>query len=240
MKEKNQINIGLFDSGVGGLSVLKRVVNTVNYDNVFYLGDNMNAPYGNKTKQEILDLSIRGVIALINSGANIIVIACNTLSVSVLYELTLIFEKTPFFGVYPPVEKSIIDKDDYLLLCTVKTASSMLSLHKQINVLPLKELAQDIEMNLFKENKINLEKHFQGVRKDYKKIILGCTHYNLIEKEIKNYFPFAKVVSGDFFTVKKLNNYLLAKYSYKKRNCNKPVFLGAYADKNREIFSKIC
>ncbi|NLA25247.1 MAG: glutamate racemase, partial [Bacteroidales bacterium] len=75
--QKNQ-PIGVFDSGIGGLTVLKSLQELMPQENFVYLGDNKNAPYGNKASEEIINLSNKCTEFLISKSAKIIVVACNT------------------------------------------------------------------------------------------------------------------------------------------------------------------
>ena len=79
--------IGVFDSGVGGVSVLKQIVKLLPNENIIYFGDTKNIPYGDKTKEEIQKLSKRIVEFLITNNCKALVIACNTISIATLEEL---------------------------------------------------------------------------------------------------------------------------------------------------------
>ena len=70
--------IGVFDSGVGGTSIWKEIVTLLPYESTVYLADSINAPYGNKTPEQIRHLCIKNTEKLLNLGAKIIVVACNT------------------------------------------------------------------------------------------------------------------------------------------------------------------
>lgn len=79
-----KFNIGIFDSGVGGVSVLKKIIKLLPNENIIYFGDTKNVPYGGKTKEEIQKLSRRIVEFLILNNCKVIVIACNTASIAAL------------------------------------------------------------------------------------------------------------------------------------------------------------
>ena len=70
--------IGIFDSGIGGTSIFKEVHTLLPNENIIYLADSKNAPYGNKSEEEILKLSIKNTELLINKGCKLIIVACNT------------------------------------------------------------------------------------------------------------------------------------------------------------------
>ena len=78
MKTIAQQPIGIFDSGIGGTSIWKEIHQLLPKENTIYLSDSKNAPYGQKPTQEIVDLSIKNTEFLMNNGAKVIVVACNT------------------------------------------------------------------------------------------------------------------------------------------------------------------
>ena len=92
------MKIGIFDSGVGGLTVLKSLSEKYNAEYI-YIGDNKNCPYGGKTKDELLKYAIRIVNYFIQQGISVIVIACNTCCANVLDDLRVMYKKITFIGV---------------------------------------------------------------------------------------------------------------------------------------------
>jgi glutamate racemase len=95
--------IGVFDSGVGGLTILRELLRELPGERYVYVGDTGNCPYGVRTEEEIQALSIAAANFLLERGAKIIVVACNTASVSALATLRATFD-TPFVGVVPAVK----------------------------------------------------------------------------------------------------------------------------------------
>ena len=77
-KKMDKRPIGIFDSGVGGITVLKEIKNKMPNENIIYIGDTQNFPYGNKSKEEIIKFSIENVNKLLKKDVKIIVIACGT------------------------------------------------------------------------------------------------------------------------------------------------------------------
>lgn len=96
--------IGVFDSGVGGLSVLRAVVNELPNEDVIYFGDQAHVPYGSKSLLEVRDLSVEITRFLINHSAKLIVVACNTASAAALHYLREAFPEIPFVGMEPAVK----------------------------------------------------------------------------------------------------------------------------------------
>ncbi len=99
--------IGVFDSGVGGLSVLKAIRRELPYEAVLYLGDQAHIPYGPRTKSQIRDFSIEITRFLLEHGAKLIVVACNTASAAALHELRDYFPEIPFVGMEPAVKPAV-------------------------------------------------------------------------------------------------------------------------------------
>ena len=110
--------IAVFDSGIGGISLLNALVDAMPYERFLYFGDNDNAPYGNKNKAELLRLAINGVELLKGYEIKGLVLACNTLSTSCIKEISeYIGVKT--FGVFPPVERCAFRGEKTLVLSFV-------------------------------------------------------------------------------------------------------------------------
>jgi glutamate racemase len=95
--------IGVFDSGVGGLTILRELVRELPGERYIYFGDTGNCPYGVRTEEEIQALGVAAANFLLERGAKVIVVACNTASVSALATLRETFD-TPFVGVVPAVK----------------------------------------------------------------------------------------------------------------------------------------
>ena len=93
--------IGIFDSGVGGLTVLKELQKKLKNENYIYIGDTASFPYGNKTKQTIIELCKKKIEDLINLDVKLIVIACGTATSQALDEIKSIF-KIPIIGIIEP------------------------------------------------------------------------------------------------------------------------------------------
>ena len=154
----NKGYIAVIDSGIGGLSLLYELVKIMPNERYIYFGDNDNAPYGSKTKRELLSLTIENIRKLIPFNLKAIVLACNTLSVSILEELKYYFPSIKFFGVFPPTEIATLRKRKTLLLCTPNTAKIYKN-DNYLTVVPLENLAKDIENNVCDLEKVDLRLH---------------------------------------------------------------------------------
>lgn len=237
--------IGVLDSGVGGLSLLKKLVDALPNEQFLYLGDNKNAPYGNKPKRELLSLTIKNLSLMQTYPLKAIVVACNTLSTNVLYEIKK-FCSVPIFPIFPPVELCKIKRRKTLLLATCASADNYSS-DKFCDVLGLMDLAGEIERKMFNLDKVNFLKNLREKSRGnfidkkgyYECIILGCTHYEFIKNKILDHFCPQYVLSGADFTTKNLS-----KYIYKKKslvNClkNQVLFIGECSRVNEAFYNLV-
>ena len=178
----NNEYIGVIDSGVGGLSVLKELVISMPNENYVYYGDNQNAPYGEKSDRRLLELLFNDISMFNGFKLKALIVGCNTLSVCVLKYLRKSFD-FEIFGVYPPTLTPLIKGYKTLLLSTPRTAQNT-SVLRGLTVKPLSNLAMDVEQNLDDLGEINIYDHLGNIKGDFDAVILGCTHYDLIKNQI--------------------------------------------------------
>ena len=105
---KNNNPIGLFDSGIGGTSIWSAIHGLMPNEDTIYLADSANAPYGKKSKQEIIDLSIKNTEELLKMNCKIIVVACNTATTNAIKELRAKYD-IPFIGIEPAIKPAAIN-----------------------------------------------------------------------------------------------------------------------------------
>ena len=205
--------IGIFDSGVGGLTVLKSLSDKYKCIDYIYIGDNKYCPYGDKTKEELLNYAKRIVNYFIEKGISIIVIACNTSCSQTLDELKQIYKNITFIGIIDSTIDIFLKskKNNVLVIGTSATISSNIYQKK------IKEKNKNIKITSLATPKLvplieNMEmtkKVLNEYLKPYNNIdsiILACTHYKLIEKEIdKN----IKVINSSDSIVNTIKNYII-------------------------------
>ena len=124
--------IGVFDSGFGGITVLKELLKLMPNENYIYLGDNKNIPYGDKSKKEIVELSSKMAEFLINKNCKILVIACNTISASA-YKILKEKYNIPIIEVISNACKDAINKtenNNISIIATDFTVKSKIYLKK--------------------------------------------------------------------------------------------------------------
>lgn len=206
------MKIGMFDSGVGGLTVLKSVYDKFPNNEYIYIGDNKNSPYGDKTKEELKTCATRIIDYFIKKDVKLIVIACNTICSNILPILKEKYKDITLIGVIDSTINSFIKRDNknVLVIATNKTISSNVyedkikSINKDINVYSLAtpELVPMIESGI--NTKEILHKYFEPYT-DIDSIILGCTHYKIIESNIDKQ---VEIINSSDGVVEELDGYL--------------------------------
>ncbi|MFC2110411.1 glutamate racemase [Bacteroidota bacterium] len=193
----NKQPIGIFDSGIGGISIWKEILQLLPNENTIYLADSKNAPYGQKSKEEIIALCIKNTEFLIKQGCKIIVVACNTATTNAINILRETYN-IPFIGIEPAIKPAALKTitNTIGILATKGTLNSSLFAEtsskyiSNINVIeqigeglvPLIENGhtESVEMNLL------LKKHLQPMlHKNIDCLVLGCTHYPFLIPQIK-------------------------------------------------------
>jgi len=185
----NKQPIGIFDSGVGGLSIWSEIKALLPNENTIYLADSANAPYGNKTTQEIVALCIKNTELLISKGCKLIVVACNTATTNAISVLRARY-KVPFIGIEPAIKPaSLQTKTNRIgILATKGTLNSRLfaetSKKHLINCKIIEQVGEGlvplIENGKLHSNKTKqlLVKYIQPMLdQEVDCLVLGCTHY---------------------------------------------------------------
>ena len=236
--------IALLDSGIGGLSVLKSLQNKFLYESFIYLGDNDNSPYGNRSVYDLTKITLKNIDLIKSYPVKAIVVACNTLSVNILPTIKE-YSNLPCFGIFPPVERCVMNKKRTLLLATKLTAEKYVNYNSYIDVVGLKDLATDIENNIHSINNIKISDHvsgandctFKNCKNYYETVILGCTHYSFVKKQIFDHFQPQNLTSGESDLILNLNKFLQNEKSSVKTKRNRVLFIGKNAVKNEKIYN---
>ena len=188
------MKIGVFDSGLGGINVLKELLKMYPNEEYIYIGDNKNLPYGTKTKDQLLLLASNMIDYLIKEGVNIIFIACGTVS-STIYEELKEKYRVPIVSIVNTTVTKInsLNLDEIAVLATPNTINSHI-FKNNLNCKKVLEISCDkfvplIEGDLDSKFKnLYIEQYLKEIKKErIKNIILGCTHYPLLVEDIKNY-----------------------------------------------------
>jgi glutamate racemase len=197
----NKSPIGIFDSGIGGVTIFNSIKKLLPKENIIYLSDNLHSPYGNKSIETIKKLSQKNAEWLIEKGCKLIVVACNTATTNSVFELRSNFN-LPFVGIEPAIKsaamKTVTGKVG--VLATRGTLSSNLfnstSTYHASNIEIIEEngdgLVELIEAGIFEGVEIEniLHKHLDFmINKKIDYLVLGCTHYPLINKVLLKILP---------------------------------------------------
>lgn len=216
MKNKK---IGVFDSGLGGLSILKELINILPNENYLFYEDSINNPYGEKSDKELFEITSKVVDYLIEKDCKIIVIACNTATTSCMKKLREKYKNTIFVGTVPAIKMAYdSNSKNTLLLATSYTIKServneLLNDYtrndQKVYVESGKNLANLIEIGN-EEDIYNLLNEILLPYKDkIDSIVLGCTHYPLVSDIIKKIIPGVQILDGSFGVAKETKHQLV-------------------------------
>lgn len=185
----NNNPIGIFDSGVGGLSIASSIRDKLPNENIVYIADSLHAPYGSKSKDFIIDRSSLIVNSLLTLKAKAIVVACNTATVSAIQKLRNDFP-VPFIGVEPGVKPAVsLSRTGVVgVLATEQTIASesfnnlvkRFSNRAQIEVKACPGFVDLVETINFDENdaEVMIKQYvFPLLDKGVDTIVMGCTHF---------------------------------------------------------------
>ncbi len=217
---KEQDPIGLFDSGIGGTTIWREVNKILPNENTIYLADSKNAPYGQKSKDEIIHLSEKNVDFLLNKNSKIIVVACNTATTNAIDHLRSKY-KTPFIGLEPAIKPAAqLSKTGAIgVLATKGTIESEL-FQRSVKSFKNTEIITQIGFNLVtliesgkidsNETKGLLKEYLNPmVEKNIDHLVLGCTHYPYLIPIIQQLIPNTiKIIDSGEAVAKQTNNIL--------------------------------
>jgi glutamate racemase len=189
--------IGIFDSGSGGLTVLKAIRERLPKADIVYFGDIKNAPYGVRSIEELSELTVRAIELLQKEGAENIVSACNSVSAAIAASLADTLPKQLVEMVGPTVNAFKESPAKILLVATPATISSEIyqnafkMIGKEIEVLPIEPLAGQIEFGASDaEIEDTIRKTFEDVDlTGVDTLLLGCTHYPLVRDIFERVVP---------------------------------------------------
>lgn len=205
------MKIGLFDSGIGGTTILSAIQKLLPDEKYKYIADSENCPYGEKSDQELEAIVTANTDSLIDWGAEVIVVACNTATTRCISYLRDKYPTIHFVGTEPAIKLATTTKaKNILVMATPGTIASerLQSLltenqkpNQAIELLSCPGLADLIEQNYNSHSLAPvtdyLTKLFQNIKTTPEVIVLGCTHYSLIKPEIQSFFPTARLVDGN-------------------------------------------
>ena len=196
----NNNPIGLFDSGIGGTSIWSAIHELMPYEDTIYLADSKNAPYGLRTKEEIIALSIKNTEFLLEMNVKIIVVACNTATTNAIKELRSKYT-IPFIGIEPAIKPAALHSKTKTIgvLATKGTLTSEL-FNKTVEIYQEIKIVEQIGhglVELIENGKLNSPEMAQllitylqpmiAANIDY--LVLGCSHYPYLIPQLKKLLP---------------------------------------------------
>lgn len=234
-------SICVFDSGVGGLNVLKECVTKLPNYNYTYVADNYNVPYGSKSPRQLLSLVLPKFDAIAESQPRAVIIGCNTVTTNCIEELRNRYT-FPIIGMQPAIKQGCEGGRKCLLLCTMATAESenLRLLIKETSacklyIHPTDGFADYIENNAFCISEKTVATFLPYGNFD--SVVLGCTHYIFAANIIKKVFN-CVVYDGLIGTVNHLSE-ILGEIDHKRiKKPNIAFYDGNYV-KNKALFDKI-
>ncbi|MCX7773504.1 MAG: glutamate racemase [Clostridia bacterium] len=212
------MSIAFFDSGIGGLSVLREALALMPNENYIYLGDSDNAPYGTKTKEEVRALTFSAVDFLVKQNIKALVVACNTITSAAVRDLRGMYD-FPIVGMEPAVKPAVARSADIgkrvLVLATPLTLKeekfhslvSRFDADHIVDMQPAPKLVEFAEKFIFEGPAVEayINEIMPADIDRYGTVVLGCTHFPLFRKTLAHLLPEGiDIIDGNKGTV----NYL--------------------------------
>jgi len=237
----NNKPIGVFDSGYGGLTILKEIVETLPQYDYLYLGDNARAPYGNKSFETVYDYTLQCVKWFFDQGCSLVILACNTASAKALRniqqkDLPLLDPRKRVLGVIRPTSEVIgeYSQSGHVGVLgttgTIQSESYLIEIDKFFPEITVAQEACPEWVSLVEENKYNsseadslVKLHIDNILqkdKDIDTFLLACTHYPLLINKIKQHTPAGiSIVSQGKIIAESLEAYL-KRHQSMNENCS--------------------
>ncbi len=211
--------IAVFDSGMGGISVLKEMCRVMPQEDFLYFGDSKHAPYGTKSTEEVRRLTIDCVRELLEQWqAKAIAVACNTATSAAVRILRKMYPQVPLVGVEPAIKPAVLacERPRVLVMATpvtlkeekFKRLESLYDTQAAIYPLPCPGLMEFVEQGILDGKE--LDEYLQNritphLDKDLTGIVLGCTHYPFVRRKIQAIAgPSVEIFDGSTGTAKEL------------------------------------
>jgi len=244
----NNNPIGVFDSGIGGTSIWSAIHELLPNEKTIYLADSKNAPYGQKTKDEIVALSKKNVDFLIKNNCKLIVVACNTATTNAIFELRADYD-IPFIGIEPAIKPAAHNSKTQVIgiLATKGTLNSEL-FNKTAEMFQDTKIIEQVGfglVQLIEEGNLNspemtqlLESYLQPMidaNIDY--LVLGCSHYPYLIPQIKKILPeHIQIIDSGEAVARQTKNILREKVGFSDAEKSEPLF---YINSNPAVLKSI-
>jgi glutamate racemase len=251
--------IGVFDSGYGGLTVLKELKKVLPDYDYLYLGDNARAPYGTRSFEVVYEFTLQAVQELFNRGCSLVILACNTASAKALRSIQMndlpkIAPEKRVLGVIRPSTESLgkLSKTGHIGILatpgTVKSNSYSIEIEKYFPEIKVTEYACPMWVPLIENNqqdsvsgKLFIQSDFNQLLATDSKIdtvVLACTHYPLVSNYLKEIAPKGvQIISQGKIVADRLKNYLI-RHPEIDRKCGKDGNVQFLTTETSEIFEE--
>ena len=190
--------VAVFDSGLGGISVLRELVRTLPRENYLYFGDSLHAPYGTKTPQEVITLSLQAADRLLAQGAKALVVACNTATSAAIRRLRKTYPELAIVGTEPAIKPAVERHPGgrILMLATAMTVQEekfqrlKAQYDDQAQIIPIacSGLMEYVEQGVLRGAEVEgylLDKLEPYLKVPIDAVVLGCTHYPFLRGAIR-------------------------------------------------------
>ena len=190
--------VAVFDSGLGGISVLRELVRTLPRENYLYFGDSLHAPYGTKTPQEVITLSLQAADRLLSQGAKALVVACNTATSAAIRTLRKTYPELAIVGTEPAIKPAVERHPGgrILMLATAMTVQEekfqrlKAQYDEQAQIIPIacSGLMEYVEQGILRGAEVEgylLDKLEPYLKVPIDAVVLGCTHYPFLSGAIR-------------------------------------------------------
>lgn len=244
----NNNPIGLFDSGIGGTSIWSAIHELMPFEDTLYLADSKNAPYGLKSKDEIIALSMKNTEFLLEKNSKIIVVACNTATTNAIKELRAKYD-VPFIGIEPAIKPAAIQSKTQKIgiLATKGTLSSEL-FNKAVEIYQDTVIIEQIGyglVELIESGKLDSPEMNQLLRsyvepmilENIDFLVLGCSHYPYLIPQLSRILPkHIKIIDSGEAVAKQTYNVLREKVGLHDEGKSNAVF---YSNSNPNVLQDI-
>jgi glutamate racemase len=244
----NNKPIGIFDSGIGGTSIWKEIHHLLPNEKTIYLADSKNAPYGQKSKEEIIALSMKNTDLLLEMNCKLIVVACNTATTNAIQELRAKYD-VPFIGIEPAIKPAATHSKTQTIgiLATQGTLNSELfnkATQKFQNTKIIEQVGHGL-VQLIESGKIystEMTKLLHSyltpmIEANIDYLVLGCSHYPYLIPQIKKILPaHIQIIDSGEAVAKQTQNILKEKIGFSTTQKCEPVF---YTNTDPEVLRAI-
>ena len=217
----NNNPIGIFDSGIGGLTVLKKIIQVLPNEKFIYYADIVNVPYGTKPKEDVKKYIKDAIDFLINKNVKAIVIACNTATSIAIKEIRQMYT-IPIVGIEPAAKPAVENRGEkrVLIMATPTTIKEgklkyllrRLEAEEYVDLVPMPKLVEFAENGDFTSKEVEqyiVDQLKNHNLEEYSELVLGCTHFPFFKEILSKIFPKdTQIIDGSLGVANRLKDIL--------------------------------